>query len=156
MLRFRNRMLRQVLRQIVLISVVILRVFFLFWQKKIRFEMTIPVWVYICDGHQQISIPFHFFSVKSSCALVTWEEMVISPRARFLPGEKWSCPGRNYHFLPGNECAWRFHRKICLARFLTYGETEIKVRSNINSSKCWGLHISSHTTKKKTEGHRIR
>ena len=33
---------------------------------------------------------FKFFPVKSSCALVTWEEMVI------LPGEKLSCPGRNY------------------------------------------------------------
>ena len=29
-----------------------------------------------------------FFSVKSSCALVNRGEMVISPRARMLPGEK--------------------------------------------------------------------
>ena len=29
-----------------------------------------------------------FFSVKSSCALVTRGEMVISPQARILPGEK--------------------------------------------------------------------
>ena len=55
-------------------------------------EFIIPVWVYICDGHWQISIPFHFFSVKSSCALVTRGEMVISPRARFLPGEKLPFP----------------------------------------------------------------
>ena len=31
---------------------------------------------------------FNFFPVKSSCALVTWEKMVISTQAR-------SCPGRN-------------------------------------------------------------
>ena len=43
--------------------------------------------------------------MKSSCALVTREEITISPRARS------SCPGRNYHFLPGDECARRFHGK---------------------------------------------
>ena len=35
---------------------------------------------------------FSFFSVKSSCALVTRGEMVISPRATFLPGEKLPFP----------------------------------------------------------------
>ena len=33
-----------------------------------------------------------FFSVKSSCALVTRGEMVISPQARILPGEKLPFP----------------------------------------------------------------
>ena len=33
-----------------------------------------------------------FFSVKSSCALVTREEMVISSQARFLPGRKLPFP----------------------------------------------------------------
>ena len=28
----------------------------------------------------------------------------------FLPGQH-SCPGRNYHFPPVDECTWRFHRK---------------------------------------------
>ena len=58
------------------------------------FGNCIPVWVYISDGHRQISIPFHFFTVKSSCALVTRGEMVISSQARFLPGRKLPFPPR--------------------------------------------------------------
>ena len=66
------------------------------WHRR-PFGKPIPVWVYICEKS--------VFSVKSSCALVTREEITISPRART------SCPGRNYHFLPGDECARRFHGK---------------------------------------------
>ena len=82
---------------------------------------------------------FNFFSVKSSCALVTREEMVISPRARS------SCPGRNGNFLPGNECAWQFHGKN---RFFTY------INSNRNRFSEWpsmsGIEISSSRGLKKT------
>ena len=54
----------------------------------IKAETTIPVWLYISDGQKK----FLFFSVKSLCALVTWEEMVISSQARFLPGRKLPFP----------------------------------------------------------------
>ena len=46
----------------------------------------IPVWFYISDGHWQISTPLFtafIFSVKSSCALVTREEIL------FLGLQKW-------------------------------------------------------------------
>jgi hypothetical protein len=45
------------------------------------------------NGHSEnlflfIYVQNLFFSVKSSCALITRGEMVISPQARILPGEK--------------------------------------------------------------------
>ena len=34
------------------------------------------------------------------------------PLGKPIPVWVWeSCPGRNYHFPPGDECAWRFHGK---------------------------------------------
>ena len=51
-----------------------------------------------------------FFSVKSSCAILTWQEMVISPRARnFLPGVKSPFP-------PG----WRERMMISLKKMKRY------------------------------------
>ena len=51
------------------------------------------------NGHSENLFLFEFiyvqnlvFSVKSSCALVTRGEMVISPQARILPGEKLPFP----------------------------------------------------------------
>ena len=80
-----------------------------------------------------------FFSVKSSCALVTREEMVISYQVRN------SYRGGNGNFLPGDECTWQFHWKN---RFCAY------INSNRNRFSEWplmsGIEISSSRGLKKT------
>ena len=54
----------------------------------------IPVWVYICLFFREI--------IMRTCH--------PGENGNFLPGSL-SYPVRNYHFLPGDECAWQFHRK---------------------------------------------
>ena len=71
-----------------------------------------------------------FFSVKSSCALLTWQEMVISPRARnFLPGVKSPFP-------PG----WRERMMISLKKMKRYRNLSMTVAY---IDLVWGMGIFS-------------